>query len=1216
MSASEFERPHDRNALGRDQAPEASGVAPSNNRLISVRHVSGLLLACALSFGLREAARGQAPSFEWVSHASLPLCCEPVFPAVVDQISVDSRTNLYLTGAFAGMATFGNTVLNGNINNPLMFLTRYDRFGNALWARSAGTAGDARGKSFGLGVATDASGAVYVAGNFHYAVSAGTFSFSTNGGGSPFQAFAAKYTSAGSVAWAVKLETTGVNAETTIRGVAVDSEGNLHVIGVFSAGVGNFGGILLSASGTPAAFFHAKFSPTGTVLWANKFDNLSDDRRARLATDNHGNSYVLAACYGTTAIGDFVLTAVSGEFSSLVAKYGSAGDVVWAKTVSGANCCVSGSTLAADAVGQLYVSGNYSHPGDFGSTNLPGDGSFLAKFSTAGDLAWAAPIGTNFDATGTTVDLAGSSYLTGYFHTTARFGTTNLTSRGASDIFIAKYEEQGTLAWVKQAGFAVADFGIDVALDTGGNLYASGTHGGAGNFDGISLPGSGGPDLYLGKLPSVASVPPTIAVQPQNQTVTPGSTASFQVGANGTPPLHYQWQLFGTDLPAVTNATFTIGNAQPDVEGDYTVVVSNNAGAMTSQVARLTILVAPAIVAPPQSQTVIAGTNATFTVTAVGTAPLRYQWWFNNTNLSRGANATLVIPDAQPTEAGNYFVVITNTQGAVTSSMASLTVRYALTVITNGHGTVTRGPIFSSYPPNLSVTLTATPEAGNSFRNWSGDASGIVNPLTITMTTNKIITANFSPLAVMVFIQGIGTVAKVPEKSSYNLGEPVTLTATPGPWHEFTRWGDGVTTNPRLITVGASNDYTVIFSPTTDLETLTFQGVSRTAPVGTPAIFVDGEFVVTSSVTRTGSLTRVVSALVSLQTTFPNGTIFYTLDGQTPSFESAFYEAPFAVHHSVKLRATAYRADFTVAREADPIEILLLPAYTLSASTAGGGTVTMTPPGGTYLSSTAVNVTATPAPGWTFLQWLGDVGGANPTTTVLVTRNKCVEAVFGTALGTTAVGGGTVTVDPPAALYPYGTTVRVIPQPRPGNYFVLWGNAASGNASPLSVVVTNAHLTISSAFAALSAGQFALAITPNGRGQATITPRANRYSSGAGVMVGAQPDTGQQFLGWSGDASGTQNPLPLVMNQSKLITAEFTKRPTLVLRRCSEPSLEDGFQLLLLGEFGTRYQVEEWEGGVGWSPLGVVTNSFGVVQFNDAGATNAAWRLYRASAVP
>ena len=79
---------------------------------------------------------------------------------------------------------------------------------------------------------------------------------------------------------------------------------------------------------------------------------------------------------------------------------------------------------------------------------------------------------------------------------------------------------------------------------------------------------------------------------------------------------------------------------------------------------------------------------------------------------------------------------------------------------------------------------------------------------------------------------------------------------------------------------------------------------------------------------------------------------------------------------------------------------------------------------------------------------------------------------------------------------------------------------------------------------------------------------------------------------------------------------QFTKRPTLVLHPCSEPSLEDGFQFLLTGGFGARYPVEKNDDWQGWSPLGRVTNVFGTAQFNDATATNQARRVYRAMVVP
>jgi uncharacterized repeat protein (TIGR02543 family) len=1165
-----------------------------------------LWLGGVLLLGAPPPAASQIPTYEWVSHADLAFCCEPTY--VPDQLAIDSQTNLFVTGSFKSQASFSGLIVTGALNYASMFVVKYDRLGNALWARSAGRGTNYNSYSRGVGVATDASGAVYVAGDFDYDVAIGGFTFYRTGGGGPTHGFVAKYTANGSLAWAIKMETSGQASATVVTGLAMDSEANLHVVGFFIGGVGNFGGILLNAGQTGAfSHFHAKLSPSGTGLWVQKVDNI-EPYASRLATDKTGNTYAVGRFSAQTSVGGFVLTHVPGVANAFIAKFGPAGDAAWVRRFS-----ITPNTLAIDAAGQAHVSGSYSTIADFGSTNFPGSGSFLAKYSSAGDLMWAARIGTNFLTTGATVDGVGSSFLTGYFSpgspglATALFGTSNLTSQGQQDIFIAKYDAQANLAWVKQAGVVQGDSGWDVDLDPAGNLYASGTHRGTILFDNVSVGGTGGPDLYLAKIPAAGDVLPTITGVTQSQTVAPGSTVTFQVIAGGSPPLRYQWQLYGIELPGATNASHTISNVQPDNEGDYTVVVSNNAGSITSPVARLSLLTPPAIVVHPQSQTVIAGTNASFTVSAAGAPPLRYQWWQNNILLGGRTNSTLALANVQPVHAGNYFAVVTNSLGSATSALASLTVRYSLTLQSNGPGTVSRSPSFSSYPPGLSVTLTATPAPNHVFRSWSGDAAGNANPLTFAMDSNKTITASFSLPMINITIQGDGTVTKSPDRQFYDLGEAVQLTAVAGRWHGFTRWGDGSVTNPRSIHVGASNDYTAIFSPTTAVETLTFGGVSRTAPTGTPAVFVDSEFVVTSSVTR------AASAVVAMQTTFPNGAIFYTLDGTTPSFASSLYDSPFLLQRSATLRATAYRADFSLSREMDPITITIVPAFTVKETTAGGGSVSLMPAMAAYLSNTVVTVTATPALGWTFLQWLGDASGTSATVTMVVMGNQCVEAVFGTTLGTSTAGGGAVDVDPSTSWYPYGTTARLVARPDPGNYFALWGNAASGNSNPLYFVITNAQPAIAAGFGPLNAGQYALTVQPDGRGQVAVAPKANRHNNGAVITLMAQVDPGQDFTGWSGDASGTNNPLVFTMDGSKVITAHFTKRPRLAPWRCDDGALE--FQFLLLGEFGASYLIEATTdldaGAAAWSPVARVTNEFGVVPWRERFVTNRTQRFFR-----
>jgi uncharacterized repeat protein (TIGR02543 family) len=373
-------------------------------------------------------------------------------------------------------------------------------------------------------------------------------------------------------------------------------------------------------------------------------------------------------------------------------------------------------------------------------------------------------------------------------------------------------------------------------------------------------------------------------------------------------------------------------------------------------------------------------------------------------------------------------------------------------------------------------------------------------------------------------------------------------------------------------------------------------------------VFADGAFVHSDAVSARGLVQ------IELQGPFTNATLLYTLDGSNPATSASLYDGPFELKKSSLLRAIAYNADFTQAVESDPLEVLILP--TLNASTGGAGTVTIDPPSGAYLADGTATVTATPAPGWTFLHWIGDSTGANPTVSVSMSRNKCLRAVFGTALNNTVVGSGSVVRSPATEWYPHGTPLRLTAVPQAGNYFALWGNAASGTNNPLTFTVTNPNPTVTAVFAALPANQHALTVLPDGFGTVTNNPRGNRFGNGTNVTLRALPEPGQDFLGWTGDASGTNNPLVVTMTRSKVITANFTKRPRLTPVLCEGVPNREEFQLLLTGEFAGRYSIEATTDlapiAPAWEPLATLTNTFGSVQFNETAPTNRPQRFYRA----
>jgi hypothetical protein len=170
-------------------------------------------------------------------------------------------------------------------------------------------------------------------------------------------------------------------------------------------------------------------------------------------------------------------------------------------------------------------------------------------------------------------------------------------------------------------------------------------------------------------------VAPAITAQPQSEVVNAGGSASFDVTATGTAPLSYQWRRNGSPLANATDSSYTLNNAQSGHAGTYYVVVTNTGGSVTSSNVLLTVNVPPSITSQPQSQTLKTGANATFTVTAAGTAPLSYQWQLNGTNLSAANATSYTRTNVHVPDSGSYTVLVGNVAGSTNSNPALLTVQ-------------------------------------------------------------------------------------------------------------------------------------------------------------------------------------------------------------------------------------------------------------------------------------------------------------------------------------------------------------------------------------------------------------------------------------------------------------------------------------------------------------------------------------------------------------
>jgi hypothetical protein len=169
-------------------------------------------------------------------------------------------------------------------------------------------------------------------------------------------------------------------------------------------------------------------------------------------------------------------------------------------------------------------------------------------------------------------------------------------------------------------------------------------------------------------------IPPVLVNQPTNQIILAGGTAVFRGSSVGHAPLRYQWQRSGIDLIGSTNAVLTLTNAELNDTGEYSLIVSNDFGAVTSRVALLELYMVPQITQSPAPALVMQGSNATFSVTAAGTAPLSYQWHKAGSPLASATNMSFTIANCQLADAGNFTVVVTNLAGAVTSAPVTLVV--------------------------------------------------------------------------------------------------------------------------------------------------------------------------------------------------------------------------------------------------------------------------------------------------------------------------------------------------------------------------------------------------------------------------------------------------------------------------------------------------------------------------------------------------------------
>jgi len=294
----------------------------------------------------------------------------------------------------------------------------------------------------------------------------------------------------------------GTNGLVQSNGIAGDSKGNTYITGAFS-GSPTFDTFKLSASSND--IFIAKYSPSGKCLWATCPTNTDLSTGFGICADAKGNSYISGYFSGTLTFGSILLTSYGGN-DIVIAKYDSNGICLWAKH-AGSTGNDNGIAIAADGNGNCIVTGYFAATATFGSNQLTSYGStdiFIAKYGEDGNCIWVKKAGSYYSdyGYGIAADVNGNIGITGTYTGAATFGTIQLSSYGQNDIFTARYDSSGNCLWAKHAGTKNQEMGNAIAFDSNLNSYITGSFMGIANFDIIQITSNGLSDIFTAKYDS------------------------------------------------------------------------------------------------------------------------------------------------------------------------------------------------------------------------------------------------------------------------------------------------------------------------------------------------------------------------------------------------------------------------------------------------------------------------------------------------------------------------------------------------------------------------------------------------------------------------------------------------------------------------------------------------------------------------------------------
>lgn len=385
-------------------------------------------------------------------------------------VALDADGNILIAGGTSSAAWIAggyDTSYHGAFD---AFVAKLSPAGEPIWSTYLGGSGE----DWGLGVAVDSAGNVYVTGETDSpGWTSNGYDTIYEGGG---DVFVTKLSPTGEHIWSTYL---GGAGEDIGLGVRVDPAGNLVVVGETSSSEWAQNGYDTNYKGNGDGFV-AKLSPAGDLIWGTYLGGGSSDQCHDIAVDSMGNIALAGRTSSSGWVSGGYDTSHGGGSDGFAAKLSATGELLWS-TYLGGGSGDYGYGIAVDSLGNVLATGRtWSGGWVSGGYDTAYDGGgdiYVAKLSPTGAHIWSTYLGGNDGDRGDriAVDNAGNILFTGYTRSGGWVsGGFDVSYPGSYDAFVAKLRPTGEPVWSSYLGGSDKDWGFGIAVDPGGNAIVTG----------------------------------------------------------------------------------------------------------------------------------------------------------------------------------------------------------------------------------------------------------------------------------------------------------------------------------------------------------------------------------------------------------------------------------------------------------------------------------------------------------------------------------------------------------------------------------------------------------------------------------------------------------------------------------------------------------------------------------------------------------------------